>query len=193
MLGKKVLLIGLDLRKPRIHKVLGINNEEGMSTYLSSNCEYDKVIKETSIKNLYYATSGPVPPNPAELIDDERMNIFIERAKKQFDYIFIDTPPIAVVSDTLLLASFVDVNLFIVRQRYTSKNTLELIQELYQTERLKNMGIIINDISLTGYYGYGLRYGYYKGYGYSYGKNYYGQYSYARYGYSDKDHGYYHT
>jgi hypothetical protein len=68
---------------------------------------------------------------------------------------------------------------------------LELIQELYQGNKLKNMGIVINDISLTGYYGYGLRYGYYKGYGYAYGKNYYGQYSYGRYGYSDKEHGYY--
>jgi capsular exopolysaccharide synthesis family protein len=193
LLGKKVLLIGLDLRKPRIHRILGINNDKGMSTYLSSNCEFDDVIIETSISNLFYACSGPVPPNPSELIDGEKMKIFIEKAKEKFDYIIIDTPPVAVVSDTLLLSKFVDINIFVVRQRYSSKNTLELIQELYQAEKLKNMGIIINDISLTGYYGYGLRYGYYKGYGYSYGKNYYGQYSYGRYGYSDKDHGYYNS
>jgi tyrosine-protein kinase Etk/Wzc len=193
MLGKKVLLIGLDLRKPRIHKILGLKNDEGMSTYLCNNCEYNDVIEKTSINNLHYAASGPVPPNPAELIDDERMHAFIEKAKLEFDYIFIDTPPLAVVSDTLLLSRFVDINIFIVRQRYSSKNTLELIQELYQSDKLKNMGIVINDISLTGYYGYGLRYGYYKGYGYAYGKNYYGQYSYGRYGYSDKEHGYYNT
>lgn len=191
LLGKKVLLIGLDLRKPRIHKLVGIENKEGMSTYLSSNCEYESVIKETSIKNLYYAPSGPIPPNPAELIDDDRMRIFIERAKEEFDFIIIDTPPIAVVSDTLLLARYVDVNIFVVRQRYSPLNTVELIQELYKDEKLNNMGIIINDISLSGYYGYGLRYGYYKGYGYSYGKNYYGQYSYYRYGYSDKEKDYY--
>jgi capsular exopolysaccharide synthesis family protein len=193
LLGKKVLLVGLDLRRPRLHKVLGIENNQGLSTYLIGNCEYDEVIKETSIKNLYYATSGPVPPNPTELIEDEKMDSFIKKAKKQFDYIFIDTPPVAVVSDTLLISRFVDINLFIVRQRYSSKNTLELIQELYKEEKLMHMGIIINDISLTGYYGYGIRYGYYKGYGYSYGKNYYGQYSYSRYGYSDKEHGYYNT
>jgi capsular exopolysaccharide synthesis family protein len=184
-------LIGLDLRKPRIHRILGIENTEGLSTYLSSNCEYEQVIKPTSIENLFYAPSGPVPPNPAELIEGERMQQFIEKAQKEYDYIFIDTPPIAVVSDTMLLSKFVDVNIFVIRQRYSSKNTIELIQELYQSQKLKNMGIVINDISLTGYYGYGLRYGYYKGYGYSYGKNYYGQYSYGRYGYSDKDHGYY--
>jgi capsular exopolysaccharide synthesis family protein len=164
-----------------------------MSTYLSSNCEYEEVIKETAIENLFYATSGPVPPNPAELLDDERMILFIDKARKEFDYIFLDTPPVAVVSDTLLLARFVDVNIFIVRQRFSSNNTLELIQELYQSDKLKNMGIIINDINLTGYYGYGLRYGYYKGYGYSYGKNYYGNYSYGRYGNSDKEGGYYNT
>lgn len=188
-----MLLIGLDLRKPRIHRILGIDNSEGLSTYLSSNCDYSEVIKPTSIENLFYAASGPIPPNPAELIEGEKMQIFIEKAKKEFDYIIIDTPPIAVVSDTLLLSKFVDINIFVVRQRFSSKNTLELIQELYQAEKLKNMGIIINDISLIGYYGYGLRYGYYKGYGYSYGKNYYGQYSYGKYGYSDKDHGYYNT
>lgn len=193
MLGKKVLLVGLDLRRPRIHKILGIDNSEGLTSYLIGNCEYENVIKETSIKNLYYAPSGPVPPNPAELIEDTKMDQFIARARNEFDYIFIDTPPVAIVSDTLLITRFVDVNLFIVRQRYSSKNTLELINELYKDEKLKNMAIVINDISLTGYYGYGIRYGYYKGYGYSYGKNYYGQYSYSKYGYSDKEHGYYNT
>jgi capsular exopolysaccharide synthesis family protein len=191
MLGKKVLLIGLDLRKPRIHRLIGIDNNEGMSTYLSYNCEYEDVIKETSVKNLYYASSGLVPPNPAELIDDERMKIFLERAKKEYDYIIIDTPPVAIVTDTLALSKYVDVNVFIVRQRYSSKNTLDLVQELYRGEKLKNMGIVMNDISLSGYYGYGLRYGYYKGYGYTFGKNYYGQYSYGKYGYAEKEQGYY--
>jgi tyrosine-protein kinase Etk/Wzc len=191
LLGKKVLLVGLDLRKPRIHKILDIDNSDGLSTYLSSGCDYENVIKETSVTNLFYATSGPVPPNPAELINGIRMGEFIERARNEFDFIIVDTPPIAVVADTLLLSDYADINLFIVRQRFSSKNTLELIQELYQTDKLKNMGIIVNDISLTGYYGYGLRYGYYKGYGYTYGKNYYGQYSYSRYGYRDDDKGYY--
>lgn len=190
-LGKKVLLIGLDLRKPRLHAVLGINNNEGLSTYLSGNCEFEAVIKETSVENLWYASSGPVPPNPAELIENEKMDEFIAKARLEYDYIIIDTPPVAVVSDMLLIARFTDINLFVIRQRYSSKNTLELIQELYKETRLKRMSIVINDISLNGYSGYGIRYGYYKGYGYSYGKNYYGQYSYSKYGYSEKDHGYY--
>lgn len=191
MLGKKVLLIGLDLRRPRIHRILNMSNEEGLSTYLSRNCEVESVIKKTAVENLYYAASGPVPPNPAELINSERMRDFIEYARGEFEFVIIDTPPVAVVADTLLLSDFSDLNLFIIRQRYSSKNTLDLIQELYKGNRLKNMCIAVNDISLTGYYGYGLRYGYYKAYGYTYGKNYYGEYSFSHYGYKDKDYDYY--
>lgn len=191
MLGKKVLLVGLDLRKPRINKIFEYENSLGMSTYLSGNCNYEDIIKQTEIKNLYYAPSGPIPPNPSELIDTDHMKTFIEKAKREFDYLIIDTPPVAIVTDALLLANFIDVNLFIVRQRYTSRNTLELIDQLYTNGEFKNMAIIINDISLSGYYGYGMRYGYTNGYGYSYGYNYYGSNYYGRYGNSGKANGYY--
>jgi capsular exopolysaccharide synthesis family protein len=191
MLGKKVLLIGLDLRKPRINKVFEFEDSPGLSTYLSGNCDYNEIIKETQIKNLFYAPSGPVPPNPAELIETEQMKKFMERAKKEFDYIIIDTPPVGIVTDMLLLAPYVDVNLFIVRQRYTSRNTLEMIDQLKSHGELKNMAIVINDISLSGYYGYGMRYGYTRGYGYSYGYNYYGSNYYSKYGNSAKAKEYY--
>ena len=191
MLGKKVLLVGLDLRKPRIHKVFNISNEMGMSIYLTNGCEYKDVIQKTHIENLSYAASGPVPPNPAELIENDRMKEFILEAKKEFDIIIIDTPPIALVTDTLLLSKLVDMNIFVVRQRYSSRNTLGLIQELYQSGKMENMGIVINDISLSGYYGYGLSYGYAMGYGYSYGNNFYGRYYYGNDTYSQKARGYY--
>jgi tyrosine-protein kinase Etk/Wzc len=191
MLGKKVLLVGLDLRKPRIHKVLETETGKGMSTYLCGDNKFEEIIQSTTIENLFYAPAGPVPPNPAELIETEKMKDFIEQAKKEFDYIIIDTPPIAIVTDALLIAPYVNMYLLVVRQRYTSKNTLELIQELYKNGTLKNLGIVINDINLSGYYGYGLRYGYSMGYGYSYGYNYYNQENYGRYGYSDKSKGYY--
>jgi capsular exopolysaccharide synthesis family protein len=191
MLGKRVLLIGLDLRKPRINKVFKFDDSPGMSSYLSGNCNYEDIIRQTQIKNLYYAPSGPIPPNPAELIDTDLMRKFMENAKNEFDYIIIDTPPVAIVTDTLLLTPYVDIYLFIVRQRYTSQNTLELVEQLYRQGKLKNMAIIINDINLSGYYGYGMRYGYSLGYGYSYGYNYYGKGYYGKYGYSDKTKGYY--
>lgn len=191
MLGKKVLLLGLDLRKPRINKVLEFENSPGMSTYLSSNCEFEDIIKKTQIENLYYAPSGPIPPNPAELIETDRMKIFIERARKEYDYIIFDTPPVAIVTDALLLSSFADINLFIVRQRYTSLSTLELIEQLKNQGELKNMAIVLNDISLSGYYGYGIRYGYLRGYGYSYGSAYYGSNYYGKYGNNGNGRGYY--
>ncbi len=189
--NNKVLLIGLDLRKPRIHRIFGIDNDNGISNYLIGQEKYENIIFETGIENLWYTPSGPVPPNPAELIDSSAMIEFIEKAKKEFDYIILDTPPVAIVTDALLLSPLTDFYLFVVRQRYTTKNTLGLIEELYRNENIKSLGIVINDISITGYYGYGLRYGYSGGYGYSYGYNYYGHGYYGRYGASEKVNGYY--
>jgi tyrosine-protein kinase Etk/Wzc len=191
LLGKKVLLVGLDLRKPRINKIFEFEGSPGMSTYLIGNCEYEDIIMKTRVENLFYTPSGPIPPNPAELIETDRMRQFIEKAKAEFDYIFIDTPPIAIVTDALLLATYVDVNLFIVRQRYSSCNTLELIEQLNKKGEMKNMTIVMNDINLSGYYGYGIRYGYSEGYGYVYGSNYYSKGYYKRYGGKSKAHGYY--
>jgi capsular exopolysaccharide synthesis family protein len=189
--GKKVLLIGLDLRKPTINKIFEFYGSPGMSTYLSGNCDYDDLINKTNVDNLFYVPSGPIPPNPAELIETKQMKKFMERARREFDYIIIDTPPVAIVTDALLLAEYVDVNLFIVRQRYSSRNTLDLIENMNKQGELKNMAIIINDISLTGYYGYGMRYGYSQGYGYNYGNYYYSKGYYSRYGNKDKANGYY--
>jgi tyrosine-protein kinase Etk/Wzc len=191
MSGKKVLLIGLDLRKPRIHKVFGINNDSGMSNFLIGEGKYEDVIIKTDIDNLWYAPSGPVPPNPAELIETTAMKDFIEKAKKNFDYIIIDTPPVAIVTDALLVSQFTDLYILVVRQRYSSKNTLELVEEMHKNVNIKNLAIIMNDISISGYYGYGLRYGYSLGYGYSYGYNYYGNYSGRHYGYTDSSKSYY--
>jgi tyrosine-protein kinase Etk/Wzc len=191
MLGKKVLLVGLDLRKPRISKAFKFEENPGMSSYLIGDCSYKDVIKPTQVKNLYYASAGPIPPNPAELIETELMKKFIVAAKKEFDFIIIDTPPVAIVTDTLLLAPYIDLNLFIVRQRYTSRNTLDMVEQLNRQGELKKLAIIINDINLSGYYGYGMRYGYSLGYGYSYGYNYYGKGHYGRYGYTDGAKGYY--
>ncbi len=191
MSNKKVLLIGLDLRKPRIHKIFGISNEKGISNFLIGEEKFENIVIKTEIENLWYAPSGPVPPNPAELIELPAMADFIERAKKKFDFIIIDTPPVAIVTDALLVSPLTDFYLFIVRQRYTSRNTLGLIEELNKNENIKSIGIVMNDISISGYYGYGLRYGYSMGYGYSYGYNYYGGYINRRYGYTDYSKNYY--
>ena len=172
-----------------MHKILGISNETGLSNFLIGEEKFENVVIKTEIDNLWYASSGPVPPNPAELIESDAMGEFIAKAKKKFDYIIIDTPPVAIVTDALLVSHFTDFYLFVVRQRYSSKNTLELVDELYKNENIKSLGLVVNDISMAGYYGYGLRYGYSMGYGYNYGYNYYNQY--GKYGYSDSAKGYY--
>lgn len=182
MLGRKTLLIGLDLRKPRINKILNLDHSKGMSTYLSGNNKFDDVVQPTPIENLWFVSSGPIPPNPSELIERQAMTEFLEQARKQFDYIIIDTPPAAVVTDALLLAARADVTLFVVRQRYSARSTLSLIDEIYRNKEIRNPGIIVNDISMSGYYGYGLRYGYTMGYnyGYNYGYKYYGHTQYGK-------------
>jgi len=189
LLGKKTLLVGLDMRKPRIHKILGLGNDVGMSTFLSGNSQFDEVIRKTSVDNLWFASAGPIPPNPAELIERKTMLAFLEKAKKQFEYIILDTPPAAVVTDALLLAHHADITLFVVRQRYSLKSTVRLIDEIYRNKEIRNPGIIVNDISMSGYYGYGLRYGYTMGYsyGYNYGYKYYGHTYYGKGAKDDAD------
>ena len=124
MMNKKVLIIGLDLRKPRVHAILKSDNGHGMSTYLSGNATFEEVIVPTQIENLFFASSGPVPPNPSELIGSPRMAEFITRARNEFDTVIIDTPPVGIVTDALLLGQLANVTLFVIRQRYTTRGSV---------------------------------------------------------------------
>ncbi|MCK5171410.1 MAG: polysaccharide biosynthesis tyrosine autokinase [Bacteroidales bacterium] len=170
MTNKKVLLVGLDLRKPSLHKIFDVPNEIGISTYLSKQSEYESIIKETSIENLYLTPSGPVPPNPAELIETEQMKSFFEKTSKAFDYIIIDTPPIAMVTDALLVSRHAHANLFMIRQRYSNTHVFELINKLEQEQKISDMNILVNDLKIPKYYGYNYGYNYGYGYGYGFGK-----------------------
>lgn len=165
MMNKKVLIVGLDLRKPRVHAILKAGNGHGMSQYLSSSATFEEVIVPTEIENLWFAPSGPVPPNPAELIGSPKMTEFIARARNEFDAVIIDTPPVGIVTDALLLSQLANVTLFVVRQRYTTRGSVQLLDEIYRKGEMSNVAILVNDISASGYYGYGLRYGYSLGYG----------------------------
>ena len=168
MMNKKVLIVGLDLRKPRVHAILKAGNGHGMSQYLSNSATFEEVIVPTEIVNLWFAPSGPVPPNPAELIGSPKMAEFIARARNEFDAVIIDTPPVGIVTDALLLAQLTNVTLFVVRQKYTTRGSVALLDEIYRKGEMSNVAIIVNDISASGYYGYGLRYGYTLGYGHRY-------------------------
>lgn len=165
MMSKKVLIVGLDLRKPRVHAILKAGNGHGMSQYLSGSASFEEVIVPTQIDNLWFAPSGPVPPNPAELIGSPKMAEFLTKARNEFDAVIIDTPPVGIVTDALLLNKLANVTLFVVRQRYTTRGSVQLLDEIYRKGEMSNVALIVNDISTSGYYGYGLRYGYSLGYG----------------------------
>lgn len=173
MAGRKTLLVNLDLRRPKIHRVFNLANDLGMSTYLIGRNTIDEVIRDTNISNLYVSTSGPVPPNPAELIDSDRMKLFIETVRKQFDYIIVDTPPVAIVSDTMNLKDQIDAFVFVIRHNYSERQVIDLINHVANTKMIKNPGVVINDIEIKGYYGYSYRYEYGYSYSYSYRHDYY--------------------
>ncbi len=168
MSGKKTLVLGLDLRRPKLNKIFAYDNEVGLSTYLIGKYSIEEIIQKTDIENLDIITSGAIPPNPAELLQSEKMEEFIEEVKSQYDYIVFDTPPVSVVSDALIVNRFADITIFVVRQNYSNKHVIDLINELYNKKEVKNINILLNDVRVPGYYGYG--YGYY---GYGYGHNYY--------------------
>ena len=174
--GKKTVLLGFDMRKPKLFQEFGLNNNVGISSFLSNREPFENIIQTASqVPNLDIITSGPIPPNPAELIASEKCDEFFKLLKEKYDYIIIDTPPLGLVTDAFLLMRFADVKLFIVRQGVTNKNIFgSIIKDL--EDRGIDASIVINGIQTNKGY-YGKRYGSYRyGYGYAYG------YGYGRYG-----------
>ncbi len=187
--GKKALLIGLDLRKPRLHRLVGYTGSIGISTYLIGQNDEKEIVFPSLVDNLFFAPSGPIPPNPAELLGSNRMEEFIIWAKNNFDFIVIDSPPVAIVSDAFLIARFTDANLFVLRFGYSSKEVLSLLNDIYKHHEIRNLAIVVNDFQPKR--GYGYSYGYTYSYGYSYGYGYKHGYGYGTYTgsgyYSDED------
>ncbi|MBR0458576.1 MAG: polysaccharide biosynthesis tyrosine autokinase [Victivallales bacterium] len=174
--NKKVLLIDLDMRKPRMHKILRDllppnSMKRGISNVLVGDCALDDIIIHLDSLNMDVALVGPIPPNPNELVGSESFNKLLEEAKSKYDMVLMDTPPVLAVSDTLLIAAH-DVALLIInRLFYLTKPTLAHLRDRLRQVNLKPAGIIINNVSVPkNAYGYG-KYGYGKyGYGYGYGK-----------------------
>ena len=163
--GYKTVLIGADLRKPKTHHNFNIENIKGLSSYLINQSSISEILNSTKNENLKVITSGPVPPNPSELLNSERMKKLITDLKKDFEYIIIDTPPAGLVTDSVITMKFSDINIYVVRHNYTKKSMLNIINNLHDTKQVENINIIINDyIVSSSSYGYG--YGYGNGYGY---------------------------
>lgn len=167
---KKTIILGLDLRKPKIFDDFNIQNDIGAVNYLIGQRKLEDVIQHTHIPYLDVITSGPIPPNPSELILGDSMKEMIAKLKQNYDYIILDTPPVGLVSDALELAQFCDVTLYIVRQNFTKKEMLTLLNNRTKRGELNNVSIIFNGYENKAKYGVGYGYGY--GYGYSYGYGY---------------------
>lgn len=169
--GSKVVLLEFDLRKPKISKELGILREPGLSNYLINRATESEIIKKhPTIANFSIIPSGPIPPNPAELISGQRLGELMDYLKEHFDYIIMDSPPVSAVTDAKILAAFAHTTLYIVRYDYTKSNFLELIKDINQKSILPSMNIVFNGIKLNKIlgYSYGQSYGYGYGYGYGY-------------------------
>ncbi len=167
---KRTLIVGADMRRPKIFEDFRRNNEVGLSTFLSGLSEFEQVIQNTDIKNLFLVSGGPVPPNPSELLLTDRFQLFVKKALEQFDFVIIDTPPLALVTDAFVISKFVDHTVFVLRQNYSPKEFVRSIDEYYRSGKLKNMSILLNDVYKSGLgYGYGQGYAYHYGYSYGYG------------------------
>lgn len=163
--GKKTVLVGLDLRKPKIFDDFNLTNEIGVVNYLIGEQSIENIKNTTEIENLNIITAGPVPPNPSELLISERMDTLISTLKQEYDIIILDTPPLGIVTDAQDLAKYSDTNIFILRLNYTKKGMLQFINAKYKGKEIKNLSFVLNfykDNSSKSYgYGYGYGYGVY--------------------------------
>ncbi len=162
---KKTVIIGLDLRKPKIFEDFNIKNDIGAVNYLIGQKTLDEVTQKTIVPYLDVITSGPIPPNPSELIMGESMAEMMEELKLKYDYIILDTPPVGLVTDAFELAQFCDVTLYIIRQNYTKKDMITLLNNREKRGELNNISIILNGFENKAKYGYSYGYGFDYGYG----------------------------
>jgi succinoglycan biosynthesis transport protein ExoP len=157
---KKTVVIGLDLRKPKLYSEFNLSNNAGVVNYLIKQKTLNEIIFPTEIPFLDVIVSGPVPPNPAELIMSNGMKELIEELKKKYDYIILDTPPVGLVSDALELSQYSDVILYIVRQNFSKKEMISQLNNRVKRRELTNVSIILNGFENKAKYGAGYGYGY---------------------------------
>ena len=159
--GKKVVLLELDLRRPKISNALGVISNKGFTNYVVADMPMSSLLQPTTLDpNLFVISAGAIPPNPAELILMDKTTSLFDYLRKEFDFIIVDTAPVGLVTDALLLSKYADANIYVVRQNYTLKEHINIINDLAVNAKMTNMSILINDVKSKGSYGYGYGYGY---------------------------------
>jgi capsular exopolysaccharide synthesis family protein len=170
--GKKVLVVGADVRNPKLHKYSQETVEtKGLSDYLYNHDILPREIINTANEGnipVDVIFSGAIPPNPAELLMNDRMEVLLESQKKDYDYIIVDTAPTMIVTDTLLISQLADTTIYVTRSGYTEKKLLDFPKDLKQQGKLKGLAVVLNDVDYSKF-SYGAKYGYAYGYGYGYG------------------------
>lgn len=158
---KKVVVVGLDLRKPTLHDRLQVPNFKGASNYLIGQGQLEDLVQKTKVhENLHVLTSGPIPPNPSELLSNGRLQIMLDELAKTYDYVLVDAPPYGLVTDAAIIADHIDASFYLVRYNYTILPNLKRISDLKKNGNFPNLSVIYNGVSYgSGYGGYG--YGYY--------------------------------
>lgn len=183
--GKKVVLMELDLHKPRIQKGLGMEAATGVSTYVIGKNSIPEIIIPTAYENLDVVLSGPIPPNPSEIIVSRKMEELINYCRENYDFVIIDTPPVGLITDALVLMKSADVTLFVMNTKVAYRHSLNNAHEIVNFNKLAHFGFILNGVKQKrskyyyNRYAYGYAYGYGKGYGSGYGRGYgsgYGSY-----------------
>lgn len=175
--GKKVILLDLDMRRPRIHTTFGLDNSKGMSTLLIGKYTVEDVIQKSDTENLDIITAGPIPPNPSELVIGKTMDDVLDALRKKYDIIIADNPPVGLVTDGIAMLQRSDYPIYIMRADYSKREFIYFIDRLYFENHFHKLSIILNGVDFNRHkYGYSYyKYGYYGyGYGYTYGQgNYY--------------------
>ena len=190
LLGKKVILCGLDIRKPALGRLFSVSDRfEGITTLLTmetvTNSALESQIKKSvnDFKNFDLLLAGPTPPNPTELLARENFGQIVNMLRQKYDYVIFDTAPVGLVTDTLQIAQFADVSVFVCRADYTPKSSFGMLNSLAAEGKMPNPCVVLNGVDMSK-----RKYGYYYGYG-RYGK--YGRYGYGRYGYGKYGYGNY--
>ncbi len=157
--GKRVVLIDADMRRPRVAETLGMEIDKGLSTFLIGECTLEQMVRPTDIPGLDVIAAGPIPPNPLELVELPSMENLFRELRSKYDHIVVDASPMGLVSEFVIIMRHVDITLYVVRQGYTRRGALRLINDMHKEKKVERIELLLNDVTAGA--GYGQGYGYY--------------------------------
>ncbi len=165
-MGTKTLLVDTDLRRPVVHSIFKLNKDKGITNFLAGKSDFNEIVKPSLIDNLFVVTSGPLPPNPSELLASDDMDRFIEKARSEFDLILFDSPPVIAVTDAAILTTKLDGTILVIKAHQTQKNAIQRAKMLMDNVNAQIVGCVLNSVNIQKAYGSSYYYYYYHYYSY---------------------------